>query len=517
MPLSPFAYVNAEKSDFYREVMKVFVAAKERFIVHLRPEDVHERLAAGAAREEVERALQQLVGWGNLQAEPDTGRVTTVEDFYRARYLYQLTKEGEAAESALAAYDEALGRRGVLQAVALADIRHQLRALRELQTDSSPDPARVHLLLRDLSRVFADLAENAQAFMAGLGRTLELRGADREAFLAYKERLIDYLQRFIGELVTASADIARLLLELGGEDGGGLDPLLGLVAAREAQDELDVSGPAGETEASRAHLEKWRSRWEGLSGWFVGRRNHPSQAELLRNRARRAIPELLDAARRLNEQRLGRSDRGADFRLLARWFAEARSDAEAHRLWRAAFGLAPARHLTVDQETLAAREDDPVPPSASWLAAPPLTISPRLRATGSYRKRGKPPRVESRDRERELLARQLAEESAQSRAARRQLATGAPLRLSAVGRLDRAAFALFLRLLGDALSAAPSPDAGVTILSGDGSLRVELVPLGPETTAEIETPDGIFRGRDHLLSIVDLEEDEPFHCASGVA
>jgi len=47
---------------------------------------------------------------------------------------------------------------------------------------------------------------------------------------------------------------------------------------------------------------------------------------------------------RLNERRSGRSDRSADFRLLASWFAGCASDAEAHRLARAAFALNPARH-----------------------------------------------------------------------------------------------------------------------------------------------------------------------------
>jgi hypothetical protein len=54
--------------------------------------------------------------------------VTSVEDFHRSRFLYQLTVRGEAVEHAIAAYDEALGRRGALQAVALADIAMQLRA-----------------------------------------------------------------------------------------------------------------------------------------------------------------------------------------------------------------------------------------------------------------------------------------------------------------------------------------------------------------------------------------------------
>src|SRR5947209_13549139 len=38
------------------------------------------------------------------------------------------------------------------------------------------------------------------------------------------------------------------------------------------------------------------------------------------------------------DRRSGRSDRTADLRALARWFAEAEDDQAAHRLWRCAFG-----------------------------------------------------------------------------------------------------------------------------------------------------------------------------------
>jgi hypothetical protein len=44
MAVSPFAYINAEKSPLYRAVMAVFVEAKRHFLVHLRPEDVAERI-----------------------------------------------------------------------------------------------------------------------------------------------------------------------------------------------------------------------------------------------------------------------------------------------------------------------------------------------------------------------------------------------------------------------------------------------------------------------------------------
>jgi len=56
--------------------------------------------------------LGRLVEWGDLRVDPDTSRVTTVEDFHRARFLYQLTHAGEAAERALGVYEEQLGKRG---------------------------------------------------------------------------------------------------------------------------------------------------------------------------------------------------------------------------------------------------------------------------------------------------------------------------------------------------------------------------------------------------------------------
>jgi uncharacterized protein (TIGR02677 family) len=151
------------------------------------------------------------VQWGNLRGDPDTSRVTTIEDFHRPRFLYQLTREGEAVERALAAYDEHLGRRGSLQAVALADIAAQLRALDELARQSNPDSARVSLLPRDLVGRFTDLADNAQAFMGSLQRRIDLYDADVETFRAYKDQLVEYIERFIKDLVTVGAEIASLL------------------------------------------------------------------------------------------------------------------------------------------------------------------------------------------------------------------------------------------------------------------------------------------------------------------
>jgi uncharacterized protein (TIGR02677 family) len=174
--------------------------------------------------------------------------------------------------------------------------------------------------------------------MAGIARSIELQRADAGAVVNYKRRLIDYLERFIGDLVRRSDSIARLIVALGPR----IDPLLQRIAEREARDA--APGDAQDAaDAQARHWQAWRERWLGLRGWFLASGSEPPQAELLRARARSAIPQLLGAIAALNERRSGRSDRSADFRLLAGWFAACEDEPQAHRLARAAFALNPAR------------------------------------------------------------------------------------------------------------------------------------------------------------------------------
>jgi uncharacterized protein (TIGR02677 family) len=489
-----FRHVSAEKGDLYRAILDVFARANRQYRLQLRPDEVlAEARWTGAAPglEEVNAALVQLRDWGNLESHPDTSRVSSLGDFYRARFLYRLSQGGEAVEAALALFVAALARRAELQAVALEDIASRLAALRRLAQEAQPDAAKVHETLRDLVRVFESLADNAQAFMAGVARSIDLQQGGAGAVAAYKRRLIDYLERFIGDLVRRADAIAGLIREIAPR----LGEMLRLVAEREARDAapgdaLDLA------EAQARCLEAWRERWNGLEGWFFRTGHEPSQSELLRARARAAIPQLLSAIGALNERRSGRSDRSADFRVLARWFAACSDDGEAHRLARAAFALAPARHFALAVET-----DGDVGPGTRWAAAPPLTISPRLREYGEAAPRGPLPRVRDRAAARRLLEQQLAEEADQVEAARQRLTTGRPTRLSELGPLDRHAFGLFLALLGEALAEQAGPEATVERQTGDGLVCIRLEPLRPETRAEIATPCGIFAGRDHLVTI----------------
>lgn len=488
-PERVFAYLGSDKVQSYRAVMAAFLMAKERFRLHLRPEEI----AGALSPQPVEPLLTQLVDWGNLVAHQDYAEVQRVEDFYRPRLLYQLSLAGEAAEEAIALFHSRISHPGELQTSALADLRDTLAELQQ-ELSGTVDLGRAYRALDEIFSRFTELVAQARAFLGSLQRSLDLQH-DLERFLRYKQYLVDYLERFVRALVVAAGDISARVAAV---EALGIAEVLDRAAERDLGDRL-AGADAAERERVRA---RWHERWSGLRTWFVADGNGPAQADLLRARVLSAIPALLQALAAHNERRARRSDRPADLRTLARWFADCGADhAAAHRLWRAAFCLGPARHLGIDRDTLAAREQRPVRADVSWLEAEPVLIAPRLRQGGRLVRQGRKPAVIDRSAEKATILAALAEEAAQLRAARAML-IGGPRRLSDFVRLDRAAFQLLLDCLGAVLASA-GPDAVAEGTSADGSLAIRLEPFPGAPWVAIPTSDGDLHGRDCELTISD--------------
>lgn len=491
-----FVHLNAAKSPLYRAILSVFVTERARFTLALRPSEIQAALVATSTGtlplEEIDAALRQLRDWGNLDDSPDTAEFSSVEEFYRQHRLYQLSAAGEAGEHALSAFDEHLHRPGELQTTALHDILDLLDALLPLLADDARDDAKLHLTLSSLVDRFEQLTSRAQSFMRGLQRTVDLHGISVEAFLAYKEKLIEYLERFIGELVVATNRIAEALFQL---ESAGVNLAFAAAARRELADALEPT-----PEGFAAAEIRWQQRWAGLRRWFIGA-GAPSQAELLRARARTAIPALLTAVTQINDRRSHRADRAADFSSLARWFAQAPDDDAAHRLWRVAFALSPARHVRVNAETLDARAQKNESPRTSWLDATPMWLSPRLRQTGRAASRGAALATIDRSAEKAHLTHLAREQAAQLQRASDELLRGGRRRLAELGPLNPVEFRLFLELLAQALAARTAVDACSQAYSADGSLRILLEPMPGSELIAVPTTDGIFHGRDHWITI----------------
>jgi uncharacterized protein (TIGR02677 family) len=481
--IEAFAYITGDQAPLYRAIMHAFVESKDRFVFQLRLPDVLAAITSSGRGdtldpEQINAALTRLCEWGHLQKHTDVRDAATVEDFLTQHHAFRLTVQGEAAEKALASFDTvcdtAQGAENELHATALPDIRRLLEELLELSSRTEPDPTHVHCNILLLQTRFETVTATAQDLIGRLETGALSQTADTQ-------RLLQFGERFVSELVLTADAAGKAIHDIG---PSGFERLIQLVARRSIHD-------------SRA----MKSQWERFGRWFISEPARPSHAELLRERVRPLITAGLNAIARANDRRIHRIDRASDFRVLARWFAQAESDAHAHRLWRLAFGLGSARHLIVNDRTLDDHETHDVPANTSWLDAPPLRISKRFRHYSNSPQTGMLSRIVDRTAEKEKLAAATHEEALRLLRAQNRFGTGHRIRLSELEQLEAGEFDMFLDLLGEAVSARIAPDEVVEILSPDGSLSVRLEPTDDGRNAMIVTHDGTFSGPDQWIQI----------------
>ena len=135
-------------------------------------------------------------------------------------------------------------------------------------------------------------------------------------------------------------------------------------------------------------------------------------------------------------------------------------------------------------------------------------MSARLRATGSYERRGQPSRVRDRAAERRAIELSIAEQRATAERLLEQLHTAEPVPFSEFPLLDAEARDLLLRLVADgqavgqdALGQRRTPDDPVSVVSLDGGLRVEVVPAPNAPAVRLEMRDGVLTGPAHRIRV----------------
>ncbi len=512
-----FAYLTAEKSELYRAIIEVFAAAKSEFTLHLRPAQVRSSLNDhdfSLENQEVESALQSLESWGNLQSYQDNADVSSLADYYRKRLLYQLTAAGEAAHSSTLTFVQRLQQQAKLDARALdriadgagqllrlaLEIRnqtiHEVGPESDAKTDSglgdhvnlaaessaAVDSVVVLTTLRNVCQDADELTSRAQSFFRWLHEQTESDEADLQAFLNYKERLIEYLQEFVSQLISQGSVIARRMNQIMPDEF----TQIATIAAREEMG-LPRAGEEEQHESQiKSSAQRWQQRLLGLRSWFSRSGGKSAQLEQLRAAARAAIPRLLQLASQMNDRQSGRSDRVADLRELAIRFLGCKNDGEAHRLYRASFALSSSRHLKVEQATIDFRDQNPIRHSTRWIDAQPVEFSPQLRQTGRQATASANRRVVDRASQRAEAKRRISVESGRRSSARETLIALGKRRLSSIGELDEDAFRLLVELI-ELAAAKPmgtniQQDRQRTIaLSRDGSLRIETRPANSTT------------------------------------
>jgi uncharacterized protein (TIGR02677 family) len=494
-PLPAFKYVTEENAPTYRAIVQAFFAAKQHYVIELRPADVEREIAAHgfhaplAGDRALDYHLDKLVEWGNLSASHDTAAVTTIEDFYKKSYVYHLTAVGEAAHRAVLEVEATVGRSGSLQANMLLEIRDGLRRLAEIAASTTIDPERALRTLHALFAAFDTLTEEAAHFIGDVTQGFAAERIEEEQFVLRKHALVAYISRFLDHLRKLSGEIAGGVVAV---EARGVDRLLQAAAtSADLPPALNARDPAVEW------LEARRQRWSGMRGWFCATAGAEPTVERLTGVAVEAIVGLTRALGRLNAQRIQPLDRQADFITLARWFGRTRTDRDAHRLYEAAFGLQGARHFHI-------AEEDPglAQPGQSWWQTAPVAVFPTLRTRGTVTRAGRPAAAPDHTASRAWLAQRQRRERQQLEQAQRRFAGRGALRLSDVAEVSSAELDLLLALLDEALASPRRPDGSRSTRTADGRLTVTLRPSTDSGAwVELQTPRGRIRCHDYRIEV----------------
>ncbi len=447
--------------------------------------------------ETLQGALKSLVGWGLLEVTQDhSARYSTPEEFERKNLQWSLTSRGEAATSGLLHAVESLRHTVGLQTAVLDAIGDGLGEVSDLAERPRSQAAddRIHLQLVQVERHLAALVASVRQFNGHLQRLLREDGGDDEVFADVKRRTVNYLEEYVEGVERPQR---RLVAAINRVEAVGLSTVFdrALAGAHLA--------PVADEDPAPGWLADRERRWQALRAWFSPHGAASPRIVGLLDIARTAIIELLRVLERRWDARRRSASIAHDFRALARWFAAAPGDDEAHVLFAAAFGLWPARHAHLRPLDGEARS-----PSTSWLAADPVDVAPALRSAGTLVNRGRANPVADPARLRAARQREQAERIARSDLVRARLATDGAMRLSGFGRLPHEQFAELLALLAAGLDAPRTGDGTRRALSADGRVEVVLRDPGDGRTARVSTDDGDLHGPDLLVSITFADDSE---------
>jgi uncharacterized protein (TIGR02677 family) len=488
-------YASINDAPLYRAIIEIFITAADAYLTRLRPADVLAVLSEpGGWPEpvnlaELDRRLEQLCEWGNVYHERDDALTNSLAEFEGRGYVYYLTPGGEAAHAAVEALEDGLERTGGLQTAMLRHILDVLDATVTIICTGGDE--QLFTTLEDLHASFRALTANATLFMQTVSRVLHAPALDPERFQAFKAETVAYLTTFIDDLGTLTTAISAKLAEWAALPGQQVTTALERAGAASGQRDLERP----DRNVAAEYAAATRGRIAGIAAWFIGTDGSVPRSRTLSAAANSAVLGILSAAERLREQLTRPSSRAEDLTVLARLFACAPTDEDAHELWRAAFGLSPSRHVA-----LAHPDDEKTASSVSWWDAPAVEVPASLRATGraeAVRRATRIPDNTAAKRQAAMAERRRAEAADAEVAA--LLALG-ERPLSHLPKLAPAAFDLLLALIEIALRATPDGRGAHTAVSRDGRYRITMTPLAG--TAQLCVPGrGQLTLRDHHVVI----------------
>lgn len=403
-PLPEVKYLTADNVARYRLIMRCFYENHSKLKYWLKPEEVYLGVSSwnlldDYTLEQCQRDLDVLTDWRNLTSSHDGGRASSIEEYLRKRYRYQITPYAIEIERMLESLENVQGYGGSLEPTLLERIVGYIRSIAEHAWTFETGEALQ--LWRDLQSAFRTLHENASDYLASLQTTRAEELMVTEQFLVFKDTLTNYLKNFMLGLQKYGAQVEGLIRR--GDANKWRTFLTAVVEAELRMPTLDAVLSAQE------RLEHRLEEWTILTQWFVGSDSEESDVVFLERATKDTIGRMVRYAIAIQEkQRLGISRR-RELDYLGQWFLRLESTEDAHKLGAAVYGLMKPRHFQGEPQRSSDSAD-----LSMWDEAPTVReLNSRSRVR---RKAGATEPVRSRDGEqeeaRQVLLAQMEREAA---------------------------------------------------------------------------------------------------------
>jgi len=492
-----FRYLGGEEWQVYRAIVGVFAGT---FFTEFTPDKVAAEpsvVATGVDPAVVPDRLESLRRWGNLTVSSSVGNPSSLDDYYRRRNRYLITRAGQEVydltERVLTGIDDIAD----VQAGRLRDLH---RALSELVDHGDAGFEYVESeVLADQVRTVFDVHERftteLSQFFAELNLWQSRYDLDAEEVQLFAGVLVTYVSEQLREIDRMVRPIATSLERI----LAWLDSLIPALHHGLAE-RVEEAGLA-DTVSVRRRPGTTTEDWERLAAWFVTRSGRVSRLDQLTHQAVAAVRTLTANVTRLSRVGLGAVSRRADFVRLARFFDQAASTREAHEIAAAAFGLGSCRRLGM----LSSDAGDPAPTVTPWRDARRAVVPMPLRVRGDTGQRGRATPIRDRAGDRDLLRRRREmDRAARETAASELLACAGEDGWIAGASMSLASFSMLRDLISRSTFGT---EVGVGVRSATHlGVRCEVRRVaGTETV--VDCPEGRFVMRDLIVTVV--ADDRP--------
>lgn len=345
-------YLNTDRTPYYRSILRYFYEEYKKFNSLLMPEDVLVYMQEKAGfpdytMEALNADLRCLDDWGNLESHLDKGKVVRLVDFRQKRFKYRATEYTISFEETIKRL-ETERKKGSLS-ISLVD-----RLIGELKRLTTYDAQflKTETQIEDLAQTWDDVFERFKKLMKEIGNYLSHINSlafekkimeDNETYISFKNKFVDYVQKFIISIHGYHQQICSLLEGL---HGPKVKELIHIIAQKKAND-----GNYEQEVTFDEILHELTEEWDGLYQWFMEEGGRGGGFSFMVSQTRETIPRLVSFASYLNEKERQGRNRQMEYLHLARIFLASESMEDCHLMAAVIFGSRTVKELKAPSRT----------------------------------------------------------------------------------------------------------------------------------------------------------------------